>query len=168
MWKRQILCTSRNPSNTTSWNSVSLCLECCPSHCLSYSEVALLWKNPEGTAFSLWLILGPFALESGQVKWWGDKKADVFWPPKKQLAETLAHTVGDKKTEGEKHLEWAGLSRFTKTDIILHSAFVNSFMLHALSVHNQVVSVLVSWTNQKHLCYSLSDFMSISGLPLPG
>lgn len=55
--------------------------------------------------------------------------------------------MGDKKTEGEKQLEGSDLSRFTKTYIILHYAFVNRFMLHALSVHNQVVSVDVSWTN---------------------
>lgn len=76
--------------------------------------------------------------------------------------------MGDKKTEGEKQLEGSDLSRFAKTYIILHYAFVNRFMLHALSVHNQVVSVDVSWTNQKHLCNPLSDFMLVSGLPLLG
>lgn len=76
--------------------------------------------------------------------------------------------MGDEKTEGEKQLEGSGLSRFTKTCIILHYAFVNRFMLHALSVHNQIVSVDVSWTNQKHLCNPLSDFMLISGLSLLG
>lgn len=86
----------------------------------------------------------------------------------KQLAEALAHTMGDKKTEGEKQLEGVGLSRFTKTYNILHSASVNNFMLHAFSVHNREISVLISWTNQKHLCCPLSDFMSTSGLPLLG
>lgn len=82
-----------------------------------------------------------------------------------KLLPTLCET---KKTEGEKQLEEADLSKFTKAYIILHYALVNRFMLHALSVHNKVVSVHVSWTNQKHSCNPLSDLMSISGLPLLG